>query len=91
MPDAVEHAHMNHPYFRVGKKIFATLGYPDAKSGMVKLKSEQQRFLLSAKPKIFVSANGTWGRNGSTLIDLEAIDETTAASAIQMAWENIAT
>ena len=38
MPDAVEHAHMNHPDFRVGKKIFATLGYPDGRSAMVKLK-----------------------------------------------------
>jgi hypothetical protein len=91
MPDAVEHADMNHPDFRVGKKIFATLGYPDAKSGMVKLNSEQQRFLVSAKPKIFAPAHRGWGRNGSTLTDLEAIDETTAASAVQMAWENIAT
>lgn len=26
MPQAVESAHMDHPDFRVGKKIFATLG-----------------------------------------------------------------
>jgi hypothetical protein len=29
MPEAEEHAHMDHPDFRVGGKIFATLGYPD--------------------------------------------------------------
>jgi hypothetical protein len=91
MPHAVEHAHMNHPDFRVGKKIFATLGYPDGKSGMVKLHPEQQELLVSEKPEIFTPANGAWGKRGSTLIDLERIDEGTAASAIEMAWENVAT
>jgi hypothetical protein len=90
MPHAVEHAHMSHPDFRVGKKIFATIGYPDAKSGMVKLNSEQQEFLVSSKPGIFTPASGAWGRRGSTLINLETTDEETAASAIQMAWENVA-
>ena len=36
-PKAVESAHMHHPDFRVGGKIFATLGYPDQNSAMVKL------------------------------------------------------
>jgi hypothetical protein len=91
MPHAVEHAHMNHPDFRVGKKIFATLGYPDGKSAMVKLKSDQQELLVSAKPGIFTPANGAWGKRGSTLINLEKTDKQMAASAIQMAWENVAT
>jgi len=29
LPEAEERAHMDHPDFRVGGKIFATLGYPD--------------------------------------------------------------
>jgi len=29
MPDAVEASHMGHPDFRVGGKVFATIGYPD--------------------------------------------------------------
>jgi hypothetical protein len=28
-PEAAEQAHMGHPDFRVGGKIFATLGWPD--------------------------------------------------------------
>jgi hypothetical protein len=75
----------------VGKKIFATLGYPDSKSGMVKLNTEQQELLVSAKPGIFAPASGAWGKRGSTLINLEKVDESTAAGAIQMAWENVAT
>jgi len=27
-PEAIESAHMRHPDFRVGGRIFATLGYP---------------------------------------------------------------
>ena len=42
LPDAVESAHMGHPDFRVGGKIFASLGYPDAHWGRVKLTPEQQ-------------------------------------------------
>jgi hypothetical protein len=89
MHHAIEHAHMNHPDFRVGKKIFATLGYPDGKSGMVKLNSKQQELLVSAKPGIFTPASGAWGKRGSTLVNLERIDEGTAADAIRMAWENV--
>lgn len=90
MPHVSEHAHMSHPDFRVGKKIFATLGYPDETSGMVKLTVEQQALLLSEKPQIFAPANGSWGKRGSTLVNLEMIDEVTAARAIRMAWENLA-
>lgn len=34
---AVEQSHQGHPDFRAGRKIFATLGYPDDSWGMVKL------------------------------------------------------
>jgi hypothetical protein len=29
LPGVEQHAHMNHPGFRAGGKIFATLGYPN--------------------------------------------------------------
>lgn len=35
LPEAVEQAHMGHPDFRVRGRIFATLGAPDARGGMV--------------------------------------------------------
>jgi hypothetical protein len=90
MPRAVESAHSGHPDFRVGKKVFATLGYPDSKSGMVKLRAEQQQMLVSAEPGIFRPANGAWGKRGSTLVNLEQLDEPTGESAIKMAWTNAA-
>jgi hypothetical protein len=90
MPEAVESSHMGHPDFRVGKKVFATLGYPDSKSGMVKLSAHQQAMLVSAEPEVFRPANGAWGKRGSTLVNLENLDEKTAASALRMAWTNVA-
>jgi len=40
LPGAIEAAHMAHPDFRVGGKIFATLGYPQKGFAMVQLTPE---------------------------------------------------
>jgi hypothetical protein len=82
---AHEQSHQGHADFRVGKKVFATLGYPDAAHGMVKLSPEQQAVLIGAEPAMFRPAAGAWGRKGSTLAVLAALDETTALSALGMA------
>jgi hypothetical protein len=90
MPDAIEASHMGHPDFRVGKKIFASLGYPDAAWAMVKLTPEQQAVLVSAEPKVFMPVPGGWGRQGSTNVRLAAADTATLKSALAMAWRNVA-
>lgn len=48
MEEASEGAHMGHPDFRVGGEIFATLGYPDAGSGVVILTAEEQEEFVRA-------------------------------------------
>jgi hypothetical protein len=88
MPEAEESAHMSHPDFRVGAKIFATLGYPDEDHGMVILPPEEQARLVQAYPKIFAPAKGAWGKRGSTTVRLEAVDKDTLNSAIKIAWRN---
>lgn len=89
MAGVAEAGHMGKPDFRLGKRIFATLGYPDAGHGMVKLTPEQQEMLTAAEPEVFRPANGAWGRGGSTLVRLERVDEATLLSAMTMAWGNI--
>ena len=42
LPEATQGAHGGHPDFRVGNKVFASLGVPDESWGMVKLTPEQQ-------------------------------------------------
>jgi hypothetical protein len=90
MPEAIEKEHMAHPDFRVGGKIFATLGYPDHEHGMVVLPPEEQKRLLRSYPKIFFPAKGTWGKRGSTIVRLKAIDKRTLQAALEIAWRRIA-
>lgn len=86
MPGTVESAHMNHPDFRVSNRIFATLSYPDAKWGMVKLPPEEQQRLIEAMPETFTPAAGAWGRQGSTLVRLAKANPQVMTHALEMAW-----
>jgi hypothetical protein len=86
LPETSESAHMDHPDFRVGGKIFATLGYPDNEHGMVVLPSEDQARLVQTYPKIFAPAKGAWGRQGSTLVRLAAVGRATLRNAMEIAW-----
>jgi hypothetical protein len=90
LPEAEERAHMNHPDFRVGGKIFATLGYPDKTCGMVKLTPEQQHYFSKDEPKVFEPVNGVWGRRGATRVHLNAASKKTLSKAIEAAWRNTA-
>ncbi len=86
LPEVEESSHMKHPDFRVGGKIFATLGYPDKKWGMVKLTPDQQRNFVQAHPAVFVPANGAWGLQGATLVRLKAANVDTVHEAMTAAW-----
>ena len=90
LPEAVEGAHQGVADFRVSKRIFATLGYPDKAWGMVKLTPEQQSMLVEAEPDIFRPVPGGWGKSGSTNVRLAKADATTLRSALAMAWRNVA-
>jgi hypothetical protein len=88
LPGVIEGSHMGHADFRVGGKIFATLGYPNASFGMVQLTPEQQTLLVETVPKIFTPVPGGWGLRGSTHVRLAAADQATLKSALTMAWQN---
>lgn len=87
---AAEGAHMGKADLRVGKTIFATLGYPDAGHGMVKLGPEEQAMLMEAEPGVFRPAAGAWGAKGCTLVALAAVDQATLESAMGMARRRLA-
>ena len=89
LPEASESSHMAHPDFRVGGKIFATLGYPDKDHGMVVLPPEEQAKLVRSHPKVFSPAKGAWGKRGSTSVHLDAVDTMTLEKALQIAWRRI--
>ena len=87
LPEAEERAHMNHPDFRVRNKIFATLGYPDGSSGMVKLTAEQQYNFVREYPDAFVPVKGGWGAKGCTNVRLGKAKAGPVRSALQLAWQ----
>ncbi len=90
LPETEEHAHMDHPDFRVGGKIFATLGYPDKSCGMVKLTPEEQHYFSQAAPEVFVPVKGAWGRRGATSVRLKNVDKEALKKAVEAAWRNTA-
>jgi len=86
LPGVSENAHMGHPDFRVGGKIFATLGPPEAGWGMVKLTPAQQQRFLREQPEIFAPAKGAWGRQGCTNVRLKSATKAKLQSALVAAW-----
>jgi hypothetical protein len=89
LPEAMESAHMGHPDFRVGGKIFASLG-PKEDWGMVKLTPQQQAPLVDAAPKTYRPASGAWGHGGATIVTLKSAKESTVRQALIDAWRNTA-
>jgi hypothetical protein len=87
---ATENAHMGHPDFRAHGRIFATLGYPDASWGMVKLSPQDQKHFIDLYPQVFVPAKGAWGLQGSTTVRLAKAKPEVLANALDLAWQNSA-
>jgi hypothetical protein len=87
---AVEDAHMGHPDFRVNGRVFATLGYPNAAWGTVKLTPEEQSDFVRAHPRVFQPVKGVWGRQGNTNIRLDTATDEAAGEALTAAWRNAA-
>jgi hypothetical protein len=90
LPETTENAHMDHPDFRVGGRIFATLGYPARGWGMVKLTPEQQHYFSKDSPDVFVPVKGAWGRRGATSVHLKSVNKAALQRAITAAWRNTA-
>jgi len=89
-PEAVESAHMRHPDFRVGGRIFATLGYPDEEWGTIKSTPEEQRKFVQANPEMFRPVKGAWGRRGNTNVYLPKANIEKIREALSAAWCNTA-
>lgn len=86
-PGAVEGAHMGHPDFRIGGRIFATL-HADLQHGMVKLTHDQQQELMLREPAVFSPEAGAWGRQGCTRVSLASADVEILGEALTIAWQN---
>jgi hypothetical protein len=88
LPQSQESAHLDHPDFRVGKRVFATLGYPDVSSGMVKLTPARQAQFVAQYPQVFIPVKGGWGARGATNVKLRAATRATLWPAMVEAWRS---
>ena len=86
LPEAIESSHMGHADFRVGGKIFATLGYPNDRFGVVMLSPQDQDLIVRDHPKAFARVPGHWGALGSTTVALRTASKRTVAIALEAAW-----
>lgn len=86
LPNAIEGRHMGHADFRVGGKIFATLGYPSAGCATLMLSSADQDLLVREHPAAFAPAPGAWGAKGSTIVTLRAAPVIAIRAALESAW-----
>ncbi|MGE0358808.1 MAG: MmcQ/YjbR family DNA-binding protein [Burkholderiales bacterium] len=87
-PEAVEGAHMGHPDFRVGGRIFMTL-WPEKRRAVVKLPLADQQALVQMDPEAF--GVGSWGRQGFTLVDLSRVNAAQLRVLADAAWRTVAT
>ena len=85
-PEAIESAHMDHPDFRVGRKIFATLARGE-EYGVLMLSPEEQKELCAAEPRGFSPVPGGWGEKGSTRVHLETVRVATLEHGMKLAWQ----
>ena len=88
LPAASEAAHMGHPDFRVGGKVFTTLGFPGPGWAMVKLTPDEQQLFVRTQPGAFAPVKGAWGAAGSTAVRLAAAQAGAVREALLMAWRN---
>jgi hypothetical protein len=93
---ASEGAHGGHADFRVGGKVFASLGAPVAGAqapgddwGMAKLTPEEQRSFLAADAEAFVPCAGAWGKRGYTNIRLAVADRKMVRAALEAAYASM--
>ena len=87
LPDAIESAHMGHPDFRVGGKIFATLGYPREGFAALMLTPEDQAAFVKMHPQAFAPVKNKWGEQGATNVNLRQARVGQVSPAIEAAYE----
>jgi hypothetical protein len=93
LPCTLEGEHMQHADFRIVKgkttRIFATLSREQMGCGVLMLTPEQQQAFCVELPYVFQPVPGGWGRNGCTLVQLDAAQEETVRGGLRVAYTNI--
>ncbi len=87
-PQASEAPHFEKTSFRVGKKIFATMGADGV--AVIKLQADQQAMMSEVRGDLYTAVPGAWGRQGWTQVSLKAADAAALRHAFAMSYRNVA-
>jgi len=87
LPGAEEGSHFGNADFRVGGKIFATLGLEKEGYGVLSLTPEEQAGMVTDEPEIFSPVPGGWGKKGSTRVRLAKVTPEILEAALRVAWK----
>ncbi|MFI4934845.1 MAG: MmcQ/YjbR family DNA-binding protein [Caulobacterales bacterium] len=90
LPETAVGRHQSGEDLRVGGKIFASPATRPGGTAVVKLSLEQRELLCAAEPQVFRPVEGMGASRGWTRVQVANVDETTARSALWMAWRNVA-
>ncbi|NCI45520.1 MmcQ/YjbR family DNA-binding protein [Sediminibacterium soli] len=88
-PDTDEHPHFQRQAFRVRQRIFATISSADH-IAMLLLSPAEQSVYCDFAPGIFYPVPGTWGKKGSTFVNLKKVPAAVAAEALAAAYAHTA-
>ncbi len=83
LPGAVEGAHHDHPDFRVGGRIFATL-HPDGVRAVIRLERDEAEALVRDAPAIY-GLSGASARRAWLGVRLGAADPAAVADLLERA------
>ena len=89
LPEAHEAPHFESASFRVGKKIFCTMG-ENGPGIILKLAPEDQYNLTEGDPEHVTPVAGYWGRSGWTQVAIATMDRGPLADLVRMAWAGVA-
>lgn len=87
--DVEELPHFYIPSFRYKGKIFATYWVKENRA-MVKLTLEDQSVFCGYDRTIFFPVDGTWGKQGATLVELKKVRKDMFKDALTLAYNGVA-
>ena len=80
--------HFNRPSFRFNRKIFAVLHEADNRA-VLKLSPTDQNVFQSFDPTVFYPAQGQWGRQGYTFVELDLVRPDMLRDALSLAYDGV--
>ena len=85
---STEQPHFEKESFRINKKIFATLDRKTNRATL-KLAEVEQSVFVSYDKTVFYPANGAWGKQGWTIVELEKVSLKMIKEALEKAYNHV--